>query len=92
MRTRAVDMSEMFTFAFLILAMGLQAARPSNAASDNTKPTPLKKVADIPMPGLPVRFDYQSLDPSQSPMHTLCRVPELPTLSAVPRLLIGSTS
>jgi DNA-binding beta-propeller fold protein YncE len=28
----------------------------------NTESTPLKLVADVPLPGTPVRFDYQSLD------------------------------
>src|SRR5258708_1376102 len=65
MRTRAVHMSKVLTLVFLIFAKGLEAARPSNAASENTKHAPLKKVADIPMPGPAVRFDYQSLDASQ---------------------------
>jgi DNA-binding beta-propeller fold protein YncE len=69
MRTRAVYMSTVLTLAFLILAMGLEAARPSNAASEDTKHIPLKKVADIPMPGPAVRFDYQSLDPSQGRLY-----------------------
>jgi hypothetical protein len=37
MRTRAVDMSTILTLAFLILAMGMGAARPSHAASENTR-------------------------------------------------------
>ena len=69
MRTRAVHTIEVFTLALLILAMGLEAARPSNAASDNTSHFPLKKVADVPMPGPAVRFDYQSLDPSQGRLY-----------------------
>src|ERR1700680_3533801 len=69
MRTRAVHKSEIFTLAFLILAMGPEGARPSNAASDNTNHVPLKKVADIPMPGPAVRFDYQSLDASQGRLY-----------------------
>jgi DNA-binding beta-propeller fold protein YncE len=69
MRTRAVHKSTVLTLAFLILAMGLQAARPSNAASENTKPVPLKTVADIPLPGRAVRFDYQSLDASQGRLY-----------------------
>jgi len=32
--------------------------------SDNPSPEPLKKVADLPLPGPAVRFDYQSLDAS----------------------------
>jgi DNA-binding beta-propeller fold protein YncE len=69
MRTRVVHISTVLTLAFLILAMGLEAARPSNAASENTKHLPLKKVADIPMPGRAVRFDYQSLDASQGRLY-----------------------
>jgi DNA-binding beta-propeller fold protein YncE len=69
MRTRMVQMSKVLTLAFLILAMGLQAARPSDAASENTKHVPLKEVADIPLPGRAVRFDYQSLDPSQGRLY-----------------------
>jgi hypothetical protein len=62
-------MGTVLTLAFLFLAMGLVPARPSNAASDNTKHVPLKKVADIPMPGPAVRFDYQSLDASQGRLY-----------------------
>jgi DNA-binding beta-propeller fold protein YncE len=69
MRTPAVHISKVFTLIFLVLAMGLEAARLSNAASDNTKPVPLKKVADIPMPGPAVRFDYQSLDADQGRLY-----------------------
>ncbi len=69
MRTRAVHMSTVLTLVLLILVMGFEAARPSNAASDNTKPVPLKKVADIPMPGPAVRFDYQSLDATQGRLY-----------------------
>src|ERR1700730_10891466 len=69
MRTRAVHLSKVLTLAFLIFALGVEAARPSNAASENTKHVPLKKVADIPMPGPAVRFDYQSLDPSQGRLY-----------------------
>jgi hypothetical protein len=45
MRVRAVHKSEIFALAMLIFAMGLEAAPPSNAASDNTNHVPLKKVA-----------------------------------------------
>ena len=69
MRTRAVLMSQILTLAFLISAMGLEAARPSNATSENTTHVPLKKVADIPMPGPAVRFDYQSLDASKARLY-----------------------
>ena len=69
MRTRMVQMSKVLTLGFLILAMGLEAARSGNAASENTKHVPLKEVADIPLPGRAVRFDYQSLDPSQGRLY-----------------------
>jgi DNA-binding beta-propeller fold protein YncE len=49
--------------------MGLEAARSGNATSENTKHVPLKEVADIPLPGRAVRFDYQSLDPSQGRLY-----------------------
>src|SRR5882762_3412118 len=69
MRTRAIHKSTVLTLPLLILAMGLQAARPSNAASENAKHVPLKEVADIPLPGRAVRFDYQSIDPSQGRLY-----------------------
>jgi DNA-binding beta-propeller fold protein YncE len=68
MRTRAVHMSKVFTLIFFVLAIGLRATRLSNAA-DSTKSVPLKKVADIPMPGPAVRFDYQSLDATQGRLY-----------------------
>jgi hypothetical protein len=64
MRTRAVHVSKVFTLVCLILATSLVAPRPSQGASENTEHAPLTKVADIPMPGPAVRFDYQSLDAS----------------------------
>lgn len=69
MLIRAVQMGEVFTLLFLILAMSLEAARLPNAVSGNTKPVPFKKVADIPMPGPAVRFDYQSLDAIQGRLY-----------------------
>src|SRR6202140_102123 len=68
MRTRAVQMRKVFTLICLVLAIGLEATRLSNAA-DSTKPVPLKKVADISMPGPAVRFDYQSLDATQGRLY-----------------------
>ena len=69
MRTQAVHTSEVVTLAFLIVTMGLAAARSSSAASDDTKAAPLKRVADIPMPGPANRFDYQSLDATQGRLY-----------------------
>ena len=36
---------------------------PGRLTAASNAPAPLRFVADIPMPGRPVRFDYQSLDP-----------------------------
>ena len=51
-----------------ILALGLTASFVSvvqdRSVSAQTGKTVLRKVVDVPMPGPPVRFDYQSLDPS----------------------------
>jgi hypothetical protein len=69
MRTRAFHMSTVLTLAFLILAVGLEAARPSNAGSESAKQAPLKKVAENSMPGPAVRFDYQSLDATQGRLY-----------------------
>jgi DNA-binding beta-propeller fold protein YncE len=69
MRTRVVHTSMVFTIEVLILALGLEAARPSKAASDNAKHVPLKQVVDIPLPGPAVRFDYQSLDASRGRLY-----------------------
>jgi hypothetical protein len=57
MRTRAVHAGEVLTLGFLVLTMGLVAARSSSAVSDDTKGAPLTKVADVPLPGRAVRFD-----------------------------------
>jgi DNA-binding beta-propeller fold protein YncE len=46
---------ESFLPAVLVLGWGIAAADPA--------PPPLRLVADVPMPGAAVRFDYQSLDP-----------------------------
>ena len=37
--------------------------------SENQNRAPLKKVADVPVPGAAVRFDYQSLDASQGRLY-----------------------
>src|SRR5262250_2030449 len=39
------------------------------SGSDAPKQSPLKQVADIPLPGAAVRFDYQSLDTSQGRLY-----------------------
>src|SRR5215467_6355489 len=39
------------------------------SGSDASEQSPLKKVADIPLPGAAVRFDYQSLDTSKGRLY-----------------------
>ena len=41
----------------------------SSVSSQANKPSPLRRVADIPLPGSAVRFDYQSLDTSQGRLY-----------------------
>jgi len=41
----------------------------ANAPPEDHKPLPLKKIADVPLPGPAVRFDYQSLDPSHGRLY-----------------------
>jgi len=41
----------------------------SSAFADGAEGSPLRKVADIPLPGAAVRFDYQSLDTSQGRLY-----------------------
>jgi DNA-binding beta-propeller fold protein YncE len=51
----------------LFAAVGsFTAATPSEQGSSST---PLRVVADVPMPGPAVRFDYQSLDPSSGRLY-----------------------
>jgi len=69
MQTRVVRMSRVLTLAFFFFAVGREAVHPAKAASASSDRVPLKKVADIPMPGPAVRFDYQSLDPSQGRLY-----------------------
>jgi DNA-binding beta-propeller fold protein YncE len=38
-------------------------------SSQTHDPSPLKQVADVPLPGKPVRFDYQSLDASHGRLY-----------------------
>lgn len=49
--------------ALAFLAMVPSAAQTPSASAQTDKPV-LRTVADVPMPGPPVRFDYQSLDPT----------------------------
>src|SRR5438270_11403261 len=76
MPTRAVHLSKVLTLAFMVFAMGLEAARPSNIGSESTKQAPLKKVADFSMPAPAVRFDYQSFDATQGRLYSAKLTPK----------------
>src|SRR5438445_12765973 len=69
MQTRAVHVSRVLTLAFLVFAIGRAVVHPAKGAPASSDRVPLKKVADIPMPGPAVRFDYQSLELSQGRLY-----------------------
>lgn len=52
-----------------ILAFALLTLIPCANGSGASEHSPLKKVADIPLPGAAVRFDYQSLDTSHGRLY-----------------------
>jgi len=55
--------------ASLVVAVCLISATFLRSAPEGSSSAPLQKVADIPMPGPAVRFDYQSLDASQGRLY-----------------------
>ena len=56
--------------AILIFILGCTtAAVPSAVPSEDPASAPLTKVADVPLPGPAVRFDYQSLDSSHGRLY-----------------------
>jgi DNA-binding beta-propeller fold protein YncE len=66
MRTRPRRLAQIAVSAILLALLGgTIAAVPSN----ELEPSPLKLVADVPLPGPPVRFDYQSLDSSHGRLY-----------------------
>src|SRR5882762_2789164 len=66
MRKRRCGVGHVGVFAILVSIIGCTtAAVPSN----NPDSAPLKKVADVPLPGGAVRFDYQSLDASHDRLY-----------------------
>src|SRR6266852_3314224 len=69
MRSATHRGNHLLASAFLILAACLICATPSRTAPESSNGAPLQNVADIPMPGPAVRFDYQSLDGSQGRLY-----------------------
>ncbi len=60
-RFRSVPVSRIFVLAILWIAAAPAADAPSSG--------PLKQIADVPLPGSDVRFDYQSLDLSHNRLY-----------------------
>src|SRR6266849_5915521 len=61
MRKRRYGLGHVGPLVILVSILGCTTAA---VPSDNAESAPLKKVADMPLPGPAVRFDYQSLDAS----------------------------
>ncbi len=66
MRQRVCGLSHVGALAILLSILGCTTAA---LPSDNAESAPLKKVADVPLPGPAVRFDYQSLDVSHGRLY-----------------------
>jgi DNA-binding beta-propeller fold protein YncE len=66
MRNPAYRASHVFSLALLVSSLVLTTPAVRSQASGQP---PLKKVADVPLPGSAVRFDYQSLDTSQGRLY-----------------------
>lgn len=66
MHNRTACLSWIFVLACLLPVLGLVR---SASGPDGVERSPLKRVADIPLPGPAVRFDYQSLDTSHGRLY-----------------------
>ncbi len=66
MRKRRCGLGHFGALAILLLILGCTTGA---VPSENPESTPLKKVADVPLPGPAVRFDYQSLDASHGRLY-----------------------
>ncbi len=63
---RRRGLSHVGALAILVLILGCTTAA---TPSDNPESVPLRQVADVPLPGPAVRFDYQSLDASHGRLY-----------------------
>src|SRR5437879_9158214 len=66
MRKRRCRLGHVGALAILVSIVGCTTAA---VPSDKAESAPLKKVADVPLPGPAVRFDYQSLDASSGRLY-----------------------
>jgi DNA-binding beta-propeller fold protein YncE len=69
MQTIASRRGHLLASAFLVLTVYLISTTFLRSAPQGSNSPPLQKVADIPMPGPAVRFDYQSLDQAQGRLY-----------------------
>lgn len=66
MRKQRHGLGHVGALAILVSILGCTTAA---VPSDNAESAPLKQVADVPLPGPAVRFDYQSLDASHGRLY-----------------------
>src|ERR1700756_4995458 len=66
MHTGICRLIRVLAFALLTPLLSLSTAANGSDASEHS---PLRKIADIPLPGSAVRFDYQSLDTSHGRLY-----------------------
>jgi hypothetical protein len=66
MRKRTVWLGHVFSLGIAVSILGCTIAI---RAAETPESAPLKKVADVPLPGPAVRFDYQSLDASHGRLY-----------------------
>lgn len=64
MRTEHHTLGKAALALVLLIGVGSYIARPADKTAADLQRAPLTLVADIPLPGPAVRFDYQSFDPS----------------------------
>lgn len=65
MRNRLCRLGQVPAWATLIFVIALTAVLPAQ----DSGPAPLKVIADVPLPGPAVRFDYQSFDPAHGRLY-----------------------
>src|SRR6266852_5407393 len=66
MRKRRCGLGHFGALSILLLILGCTTGA---VPSENPESTPLNKVADVPLPGPAVRFDYQSIDVSHGRLY-----------------------
>src|SRR5450755_3084324 len=86
---RRRGLSHVGTLAILVSILGCTTAA---TPSDNPESAPLKQVADVPLPGPAVRFDYQSLDASHGRLYIAHMNPDQLVVFDTKKREVGQTS